>query len=269
VVNVLPFALNLEYLEAEFYTVAATGWIIDQPHYSIGVTGQGNEGLTIGGAQVHFNNNLVFTQAVALEITQDERSHVTLFRTALTHAGIMPRAKPEIKLDALGIGFSSVASFLTLARIFEDIVVTAYAGAVQLTRLTNSLYIGTAARLLAAEAEHVGNIRLEMARLGVKSPKLDGADILPPPNGTLHISMNSQGLVETRTPGQVLYLSTEWQRQPGRLFPMGVNGALKTSSSTPARRLPAFHNLPLSVWRNQKTKRQNKPANCCGPFIGI
>ena len=235
VVDVLQFALNLEYLEAEFYTVATTGKTIDQAPYSIGITGQGNEGLTIGGSKVNFNNNLIFTQAVALEIAQDERDHVTLLRTALMQAGITPVAKPEIKLDALGIGFSSVASFLTLARIFEDIGVTAYAGAAQLTSVSSSPYIGTAARILATEAQHVGNIRLQMARLGVKSPKLDGADILPPPSGTQYISVNSQGLVETRTPGQVLYLAYGMgSATQGGFFPMGVNGALRTSSSTPA-----------------------------------
>jgi hypothetical protein len=50
---------------------------------------------------------------------------------------------------------------------------------------------------LATEAEHVGNIRLEMVRLGVKSPKLDAADILPPPGGTRSISVNSRRFVET------------------------------------------------------------------------
>lgn len=235
VVDVLQFALNLEYLEAEFYTVATTGQTIDQPPYSIGITGQGNQGLTTGGSKVNFNNNLVFTQAIALEIAQDERDHVALLRTALTQAGITPVAKPEIKLDALGIGFSSVASFLTLARIFEDIGVTAYAGAAQLTSVSSSPYIGTAARILATEAQHVGNIRLQMARLGVQSPKLDEADFVPPPNGTQYISVNSQGLVETRTPGQVLYLAYGMgSATQGGFFPMGVNGTLKTSSSTPA-----------------------------------
>ncbi len=236
VVDVLQFALNLEYLEAEFYTVATTGNYIDAPPYSIGVTGSGKQGLTTGGSKVNFNNNLVFSQAIAQQIGDDERAHVTLLRSALQAAKIEPIAKPEINLAALaskGLGFSSLAAFLGLARVFEDIGVTAYAGAAQLPAVSNSPYIGTAARILAAEAEHVGNIRLQIARLGITTSALDGVDIIPPPKGTEYISVNSQGLVETRTPGQVLFLAYGGvaNATSGGFFPMGVNGVLNTSST--------------------------------------
>lgn len=236
VVDVLQFALNLEYLEAEFYTVATTGNTIDAPPYSIGIDGAGMQGLTTGGSQVNFNNNLIFTQAVAMQIAADERAHVALLRSALAGAGVQPIAKPEINLAALGIGFASVVSFLTLARIFEDIGVTAYAGAHQLPFVTSSPYVGTAARILATEAEHVGNIRLQLARLGAVSPQLDGADILPPPAGSAFISVNANGLVQTRTPGEVLFLAYGGAANAtrGGFYPMGVNGALNTSSAAPA-----------------------------------
>ena len=45
--DILNFALNLEYLEAEFYTVATTGMTIDQ--MGIGITGAGNQGAASGG----------------------------------------------------------------------------------------------------------------------------------------------------------------------------------------------------------------------------
>ncbi len=235
VVDVLQFALNLEYLEAEFYTVATSGKTIDQEPYNIGIDGTGKGGATTGGSQVNFGNNLVFTGSVAAEIGTDERAHVTLLRGALMEAGITPVAKPAIKLDALGIGFANEVQFLTLARIFEDIGVTAYGGAAQLKAVTDSPYIGTAARILATEAEHVGNIRLQIARLGIASPKLDGVDILPPPTGTDFISADKvTGLTAIRTPGQVLYLAygNKAGATSGGFFPNGANGNLHTSSAS-------------------------------------
>jgi hypothetical protein len=120
-VDILQFALNLEYLEAEFYTVATSGKTIEESPYNIDITGTGMPGATTGGNQVNFSNNFVFTGAVAQEIGQDERDHVVLLRTALSGAGVTPVAKPAINLAALGLGFANEAQFLTLARIFEDI----------------------------------------------------------------------------------------------------------------------------------------------------
>ncbi len=233
VVDVLQFALNLEYLEAEFYTVATMGQTIDQ--VGIGITGSGNGGPTTGGNQVNFSNNLVFTGQVAMEIGQDERAHVALLRNALSQAGVMPIAKPAINLGALGIGFANVVQFLTLARVFEDIGVSAYAGAAGLSFVANSPYIGTAARILAAEAEHVGNIRLQIARLNISTTPLDGVDIVPPPSGQKFISVDATtGLCSIRTPGQVLYLAygNAANATSGGFFPAGVNGTINSSSAS-------------------------------------
>ncbi len=233
VVDVLQFALNLEYLEAEFYTTATMGKTIDQ--VGIGIDGAGNTGPTTGWNQVNFSNNLVFSGQVAMQIGEDERAHVSLLRSALQAAGVTPVAKPAINLGALGIGFANLAQFLTLARIFEDIGVTAYAGAAALPFVANSPYIGTAARILAVEAEHSGNIRLQIARLNISSPTLDGVDIPPPPSGTDFISAdNVNGLVAVRTPGQVLYLAygNMANATSGGFFPNGANGLLNTSSAS-------------------------------------
>ena len=234
-VDVLNFALNLEYLEAEFYTYALTGQSITA--FGIGIDGKANPGnpssggTVTGGKLVTFSNNLVFSHDIALQIASDERAHVKLLRSLLGGAAI---AQPNINLNALGFGFGSQSEFLKLSRIFEDIGVTAYAGAAPL--LSTPTVIGYAARILAVEAEHVSTVRTQIARLNIPTaPPLDGVDILPPPSGpkTQYLSVNiNTGLVETRTPGEVLYLAFGMlaNAKAGGFFPTGVNGAITTSS---------------------------------------
>jgi hypothetical protein len=122
-----------------------------------------------------------------------------------------------------------------LARIFEDIGVSAYAGATTLSSVTESPYISTAARILATEALHSGNIRLQVARLGIASIKLDGVDIVPPPTGTQFFPADpATGLTAIRTPGQVLFLAygLAANATSGGFFPQGFNGNLHTSTAS-------------------------------------
>lgn len=237
-IEVLNFALNLEYLEASFYTYAVEG--TDITSYGLGINGVANSPNSssgepaMNGSKVTFSNSLVFSQQIATEIGADERAHVKLLRTALGSAAI---ARPLINLNALGFGFGSQNDFLKLSRIFEDIGVSAYAGAAGM--LTTPLIITTAARILATEAEHVSTVRTQIARLNVQTaPPLDGVDLLPPPSGpqTTYLSVNpDDGLVSIRTPGQVLYLAYGMAANAtsGGFFPNGVNGAI-TMSSGPA-----------------------------------
>ncbi len=234
-ISILQFALNLEYLEAQFYTYAAYGTNIT--NFGIGLDGLANGsnppsgGYTIGGSKVSFSNNLVFTPEIGAQIGADERAHVMLLRGLL---GGQKIAQPNINLNALGFGFGNESEFLKLARIFEDIGVSAYAGAAG--SLTTSAVITYAARILAAEAEHVGTIRTQIARLNVQTAALDGADLIPPPSGsqTQYLSLNtSNGLPAIRTPGQVLYLAYGMMANAsqGGFFPTGVNGALTMSTA--------------------------------------
>jgi hypothetical protein len=227
--DILNFALNLEYLEAEFYTVATTGKTIDQ--MGVTITGSGNQGAATGGSMVDFTNSSFPTAAIANQIADDERSHVTLIQQALTAAGAQPIAQPAINLNALGMGFGSVAQFLTLARAFEDVGVSAYAGAAPL--ISSKTVLGYAAQILGTEAEHASNIRLQVAQLGVSTTLLDGVDVLPPPSGQNYFSVNNMGLVQTRTPGQVLYIVYGFMANvtSGGFFPNGVNGTINTSSA--------------------------------------
>lgn len=231
-VDILQFALNLEYLEAEFYTVARTGKTIDQ--MSVGITGSGTPGATTGGRQVTFIEGSTLAKS-ADEIGADERAHVTLLRTALTAAGAQPLAKPAINLNALGVGFGSQEEFIVLARAFEDVGVSAYSGAAPL--ITNKDYLGVAARILAAEALHTGNIRLHASLYNVKTSALDALDIVPPPSGSRFISVDAQGLAPIRTPGQVLNIVYGGQANmnAGGFFPNGANGTLRMSSEAATR----------------------------------
>ncbi len=251
-VDIINFALNLEYLEAEFYTVATSGLTIDQ--MGIGVTGSGTAGATTGGAKVNFGTNSVNTGAIANQIAADERAHVQFIRTALTSVGATPVARPAINLNALGIGFGGVTDFLQLARAFEDVGVTAYAGAAPL--LQSKVLVGYAARIAQAEAAHAANIRLQVAILGIPTVALDGVDILPPPSGTKYFPVDANSLTATRTVGQVLFIvyGGKANATSGGFYPNGVNGTLNSSTTAGA---PAVSNgLTVSVTPQTLTTSQ-------------
>ena len=197
--DILQFALNLEYLEAEFYTMASTGKTIDQ--MGVGISGAGTQGTTTGGAKVTFTAGSTLALSAA-EIMMDEQQHVKLIRTALQAAGVTPIAKPAINLNALGTGFESQEAFITVARAFEDVGVSAYGGAAPL--IQDKTILGTAARILATEALHTGNLRLHASLYQVPIKPVDSMDLAPPPRGTQYFATDKNGLSIVRTPGQVL-----------------------------------------------------------------
>ncbi|MGH9535496.1 MAG: ferritin-like domain-containing protein [Terriglobales bacterium] len=224
--DILNFALNLEYLEAEFYTYATTGNGIGSA--GIATSGTGNSGVTSGGMKISFPDDE--HHDIFVNVTSDEQAHVTLLRSALGSAAV---AKPAIDLNALGLGFGSFIEFINLARAFEDVGITAYAGAAPL--ISNKMYLGVAARILATEGEHSGNIRdlvilyeADDAPSAKAIGKLDSVDI--PPTDGIYFSVNYEGLVETRTPAQVLAILYHGSgKTSGAFFPSGVNGAITSS----------------------------------------
>ena len=235
-IEILKFALNLEYLESEFYTYALYGKGIES--FGIGVSGEANGsnppqgGTTTGGVQVDFGF-LPHAKEISEQIGSDERAHVKLLRTALGSQAI---AKPNINLNALKLDLQLYPNYLRQARIFEDIGISAYAGSADM--LTTPFVLRTAARILATEGEHSSTLRTQIALLGITTMKLDGADILPPPSGSpiTPLSVNpDNGLVAIRAPEEVLYLAFGMQADvtSGGFFPTGVNGSI-TRSSGPA-----------------------------------
>ncbi|HTV02739.1 MAG TPA: ferritin-like domain-containing protein [Luteitalea sp.] len=219
-VDILNFALNLEYLEAEFYTVATTGQRISEQ--GVGITGTGRSGDTVGGSRVSLNDRIM---TVAMQIALDERNHVNFLRQALGNNAV---AKPAINLAALNVGFNNANEFLTVARAFEDLGVSAYGGAAAF--ITNRSILTNAAQIALTEAQHAGVLRLLVSDAGIAVPGVDALDVLPlmSPNGRL-FQVDGAGRSTIRTPGQVLavaYGSANAGTRAGGFFPNGVNGPI-------------------------------------------
>lgn len=191
--DILNFALNLEYLEANFYYLAAFGTTIDVGNASStaanapvlginGVLGGNATGSTSGvvanagisGAPANSTYKVPFVSPVlaayAVETAVEEGKHVQLLRTAL---GSLAVSQPAMNLtpalfDTLaGLAgvtlrpfnpYANEAAFLLGAYIFEDVGVTAYHGAAPLITGKTTI-LPVAAGIHAVEAYHAGLIR--------------------------------------------------------------------------------------------------------------
>ena len=176
-VDILNFALQLEYLESNFYSYAAYG----TPIAASMTSGVGTVGAVTGGTKANLSSPLVI--AYANEIAQDEINHVNFLRSALTTSAV---AQPAIDVSAAGAfttaamaagliqqgqtfdPYSSDEAFLLGAYIFEDVGVTAYHGAAPL--ITSKTYLDAAAGILAVEAYHAGLIRTALYAMGLQTP---------------------------------------------------------------------------------------------------
>jgi len=249
---ILNFALNLEYLEAEFYSYATTGHGLPDSM----IHGTGKLGPVTGGREVWFQTPSI--RQFAQEIARDEHEHVAFLRAALGSAKV---ARPKINIKysfteaarAAGLvgpkqdfdPYANENNFLLAAYIFEDVGVTAYKGAAPL--ISNKTYLGAAAGILAVEAYHAANIRTVLFDRGLcyDTNKISAArNFLDSKSGAGHrdqgtirdgkaniVPADRNGLAFGRTPGQVLnivYLNPDVVRHGG-FFPAGVNGALNTS----------------------------------------
>ena len=249
--DILNFALNLEYLEAQFYTLAVTGKTIDQ--VGIGITGP--SGATGGTVTVKSNPMVSFStpllQQFASELATEEQNHVTFLRTALgANAVAMPNIDLMNSFNALataaGLGstfdpFASEANFLLGAFIFEDVGVTAYLGAAGL--ISSKTYLDKAAGILAVEAYHAGSIRTRIFQAGSAAQAaaskiaatralLDGTnndDIGVGVSGgaATIVDANANALAFSRTTSQVLKIVYGGGSASGAFYPNGLNGTIK------------------------------------------
>ena len=245
-IAILNFALNLEYLEAEFYLRAVTGsGLTASMTTGTGTAGTVN-GPTGGAALVPFQNTAVAYWAQ--RIANDELAHVNFLRSAL---GPLAVAEPTIDLvnsfntlaQAAGLGssfnpFASETDFLVGAFIFEDVGVTAYAGAA--AQLSNFL-VTYAAQICAVEAYHAGMIRTRLSEIGGQQATNQIASLRSSLSNVLDFGTNARGnpfnfvnddengLVQTRTAAQVLAIVYGGGSSSGLFFPNGVNGTVTTA----------------------------------------
>jgi hypothetical protein len=249
---VLNFALNLEYLEAEFYLHAYYGWGVP----SALTDGKGTRGGVTGGRKVSFKSRAI--AQYAREIAEDELNHVAFLRKALGSAAV---ARPKIDLKgsftaaarAAGLitakqtfdPFANENNFLLAAFIFEDVGVTAYKGAAPL--IDNKDYLEAAAGILAVEAYHAGIVRTSLYAKGLYAAtqkisdardSLDGSSNLDRGIGSKRrgnlVPADRNSIVYSRSPGQVLnivYLNPK-SVDRGGFYPTGLNGEVRVSANS-------------------------------------
>jgi hypothetical protein len=122
-VDILNFALTLEYLEAAFYKEALA---------KAGLSGE--------------------VKKLAKEIGDHENQHVDALTSAIKSAGGKPVKAPQVAFP-----LSNQAGFLKLAEVFEDTGVAAYDGAAPMIKSKEVL--GAAGSIVQVEARHAAAIR--------------------------------------------------------------------------------------------------------------
>ncbi|MEI9425010.1 ferritin-like domain-containing protein [Mesorhizobium sp. Cs1299R1N1] len=245
--DIFRFALNLEYMEAEYYLRGTTGKGIDSSDAG------SKPGEVVGGKQVSFE-----TPALAefmREVAENELAHVRFYRKTLGSEAV---DRPAIDFDggfaavakaaSLGADFDPFANqmnFVLGGMLFEDVGVTAYAGAA--TVLKKKEFLAAAAGILAVEAYHMGMARSSLYRMGEKAWRAanaisDARDKLDGPedkdqgiyvDGKANfVPSTPDGIAFTRTPQEVLrivYLTDRSGVSKGGFYPNGMNGKLKST----------------------------------------
>jgi hypothetical protein len=247
--DILQFALNLEYLEAEYYLRGVTGTGLNATDAGSGA------GAVTGGRAVPFAND-AFRQYFN-EVAQDELAHVRFLRSQL---GANAVARPAINFtdafnaaaQAAGLGssfdpFANETNFLLGAFVFEDVGVTAYLGGVPF--LNTPAVIEAAAGIHVVEAIHAGTVRMLISDLGGTAVTTANAisDLRGRAGGgneelltSGSISSGGQNIVPTDATGRVfdrtasevlrvVYLTVGGNPGSGGFFPNGINGRIRVA----------------------------------------
>jgi hypothetical protein len=242
--NLLAFALNLEYLEATFYSFITGGADINltaPANSGVSLVGSGAITGQIAGPVAFTGTNAQQTTDLLNEIYFDEWHHVAFLQSLLGSAVV---ARPAINLAAFGA--ITATNALALARLLEDVVVTAYSGAIPSLTTSNATY---ASQILGVESSHAGAMRLMNIQTGATFiPEGDPLQVIPFDPGTAALAAvgptNSGGFFPTaggegpgmtpgRTTSQVLAIFFGAPNAPaasgalkGGFFPSGVNGTI-------------------------------------------
>lgn len=267
--DVLNFALNLEYLQANFYAFATGGAALASADTSGSV---GTAGSATGGRQLSFADTAL--SSFAKEIAADELAHVRFLRTSIGTTYAV--AQPAIDLGTGASGaFSSLArlaglvgagesfdpyasdnNFLLAAFMLKDLSVSAYTGI--LSTVATLAYVEAVSGILAVEAHHAATIRTTLYRKGLATPSLiDAAEAISNARDTLDGSteldqgvrpgtsatgatvaniapLDGNSIAVGRTPQQVLnilYLNSG-TATTGGFFTAGLNGTITSTATT-------------------------------------
>ncbi len=150
VTGVLNFALTLEYLEAEYYTMGVAA-----------------PGLIPAG-----------TPAVAAltQIRDDENNHVAFLKSVLGDKAV-PKPAFDFTVKGNFNPFDNYDVFLALAQAFEDTGVRAYKGQAP-NLLGDKTALGAALNIHSVEARHASHLRqMRKARGANQKPWITGKDI--------------------------------------------------------------------------------------------
>jgi hypothetical protein len=242
--DVLNFVLNIKLLLATFYSFVTQGADLT----GAAVT---NSGSVTGGTA-----KLVFTGTNAAQITDmlneiyyDEKNHVTTLISLLGSAVVF---RPAINLAAYAT--INATNALSIARMLEDVAVTALAGANASLSTSDVTLVG---QIIGADSFHSGALRL----VSIQNPgiaayaKADSLDVPPFDLGTAVLeaagptaaggffatagaatasSTNPAGFAFARSTSQALSITyasggvlAASGATSGGFFPNGVNGNIK------------------------------------------
>jgi rubrerythrin len=144
-VDILNFALTLEYLESTFYDEAKT--------------------------RAKASGEL---KSLISLLAEDEKQHVEALTATIKKLGGKPVAEPKFDFP-----YKNTAEFLKLAQTFEDTGVSAYNGAGPMIKSKEVL--GAAGSIVQVEARHAAAIRLQSSEEPAPEafdPSLDEAQVL-------------------------------------------------------------------------------------------
>ncbi|EIE18398.1 hypothetical protein COCSUDRAFT_54965 [Coccomyxa subellipsoidea C-169] len=254
--DILNFALNLECLEAEYYSNAVYG-------YGLNSSTLGSGPGSVGGLKANLSPDLL---KIATELADDEINHVTDLRELLGNDAV-PCPKMDIGVSFTSLGkaalnvdgffpYNSDINFLLGAFLFEDVGVTAFHGATPL--LVSKSVLNTIAGIAPVEAYHAAILRTLLYQKGsdmvtpynirvwdfvqgfsnLRGKAGNGKDqgiVVPPADGRTTaypfanlVPQDGQGLAFSRTPYEVLAIVYGGNAtQPGTFYPQGMNGYFK------------------------------------------